>query len=187
MERQIKDKIDSCIGKDINSIEIILKFLLDDLSNYVLQSYDSSREVVQYAISRLERIHDMAVPFMMSQVLNYVGLLGPKFEKFKEGDTAYVKADWQETDIKNILQKIRPYIEGNINMAEPDIKMAKSLTQDERHKMASFVIDSIQRFGSSTQWDKDTFENHQLYLWILYSICKLDNQLIPARILKKKV
>lgn len=178
MERQIKDKIDSCIGKDINSIEIILKALLDDLSNYVLQSYDNSREVVQCAISQLERIHDMAVPYMMAQVLNYVGQLAPKFGKFKEDDEAYVKADWQETDIKNILQKIRPYIEGNINMAEPDIKMAKSLTQDERHKMASFVIDSIQRYGSSTQWDKDTFENHQLYLWILYSICKLDNQLI---------
>lgn len=43
--------------------------------------------------------------------------------------------------------------------------------------MASFIIDSIQHYGVHSQWDKDTVENHILYLRILYSFCKVDNQM----------
>lgn len=59
----IKQQIDSCIGKDIHEIETNLNTLLDALCPYVLQNYDNSRENMQLAISQLHRINDDAVPF----------------------------------------------------------------------------------------------------------------------------
>lgn len=174
----IKQRIDSCIRKSIQEIEPILITLLDELTTCVLQSYGNSREVMQYATSQLERIHEFAIPIMMSTVLNQVDQLTHRFEKFREGYNAYVTADWQETDIKSVFQKLGPCLKGKINIAVPNVEMANRLTQDERHKMASFIVDSIQRYGVTSQWDKETFENHQLYFWILYSICKVDGQLI---------
>lgn len=173
----IKQQIDSCIRKKLRDAEGILKPLVEDVSGYVLQSYDHSREVLQYFIGQLSRIHQIAVPILMADVLNCVNLLSGKFEPYRSGWNEYVSVDWQEGDIKTVLDKITPFLNGKINMSSPNLTLAKCLSDEERHKMVSFIVDSYQRYGANTQWDKDTLENHQLYLWILYSICKVDNQL----------
>ena len=173
----IKQQIDSCIRKNLRDAEVILKPLVEDVSGYVLQSYDHSREVLQYFIGQLSRIHLIAVPLLMADVLNRVNLLSDKFEQYRSDWNEYISADWQEDDIKALLEKIAPFLNGRINMSSPNLDMVKCLYDEERRKMSSFIIDSYQRYGANTQWDKDTLENHQLYLWILYSICKVDNQL----------
>ena len=70
LDIDIKERIDSCIGKNIHEIETNLNTLLDVLCPYVLQSYINSREVMQGAISQLDRINDDAVLFLMSKLLS---------------------------------------------------------------------------------------------------------------------
>lgn len=177
LDIDIKKLIDSCIGKDIHEIETNLNILLDALCPYVLQNYINSREVMQGAISQLDRINDVAVPFLMSKLLSRINLLVDRFEKPIDGYDDYIKVEWGEDNVKCILHRMTPYLKGENNIASPQLEMANSLSIEERRQMASFIIDSIQRYGVHSQWDKDTVENHILYLRILYSFCKVDNQM----------
>lgn len=86
--------------------------MVEDVSGYVLQSYDHSREVLQYFIGQLSRIHQIAVPILMADVLNCVNLLSGKFEPYRSGWNEYVSVDWQEGDIKTVLDKITPFLNG---------------------------------------------------------------------------
>lgn len=174
----IKLQIDSCVRKDLREAEAILQPLLEDVSDYVLQSYANSREVLQYFIGQLSRIHQIAVPLLMADVLNRVNLLSDKFEQYCPDWNKYVTSDRQKGDINTVFAKIAPFLNGKINMSSPNLNLAKCLSAEERHKMVGFIIDSIQHYGANTQWDKDTLENHHFYLWLLYSICKVDNQLV---------
>ena len=177
LDIDIKKLIDSCIGKDIHEIETNLNTLLDALCPYVLQNYINSREVMQGTISQLDRINDVAVPFLMSKLLSRINQLVGRFEKPKDGCDDYIKAEWGEDNVKCILHRMTPYLKGENNIASPQLEMANSLSIEERRQMASFIIDSIQRYGVHSQWDKDTIENHILYFRILYSFCKIDNQM----------
>lgn len=173
----IKQLIDSCIGKSISEIDSILNGFFDEFSSYVLESYDNSRALMQNAISQLGRVHNAAVLPLMASVLNRVVQLSCRFEKPIEHYDAYVNVDWKEADITRIMQKITPYFNGECLISRPNISMANQLTVRERQEIASFIIDSIRHHGTSTQWDKDTIENHQMCFLILYSICKVDKQL----------
>lgn len=177
LDIDIKQQIDSCIGKDIHEIETNLNILLDALCPYVLQNYINSREVMQGAISQLDRINDVAVPFLMSKLLSRINQLVDRFEKPIDGYDDYMKIEWGKDNVKCILHRMTPYLKGENNIASPQLEVANSLSIEERRQMASFIIDSIQRYGVHSQWDKDTVENHILYLRILYSFCKLDNQM----------
>lgn len=94
MDIDIKKRIDSCIGKDIHEKETGLNTLLDDLSPYVLQNYTNSREVMQRAISQLDRINDVAVPFLMSKLLSRINQLVDRFEKSIDGYDDYINVEW---------------------------------------------------------------------------------------------
>lgn len=177
LDIDIKERIDSCIGKDIHEIETNLNTLLDELSPYVLQNYTNSREVMQRAISQLDRINDVAVPFLMSKLLSRINQLVDRFEKSTDRYDDYINAEWGEDSVRCILHRMAPYLKGENNIASPQLEMANSLSIEERRQMSSFIIDSIQHYGVHSQWDKDTVENHILYLRILYSFCKVDNQM----------
>lgn len=177
LDIDIKKLIDSCIGKDIHEIETNLNTLLDALCPYVLQNYINSREVMQGTISQLDRINDVAVPFLMSKLLSRINQLVDRFEKPIDGYDDYIKVEWGEDNVKCILHRMMPYLKGENNIASPQLEMANNLSIEERRQMASFIIDSIQRYGVHSQWDKDTIENHILYFRILYSFCKIDNQM----------
>ena len=173
----IKKIIDSCIGKGTDEIVIVLKSLLDELSEYVLQNYKHSREVMQFTIGQLTRIHMEATCLLMSNVLNRVNSLSDGFENYRADYDDYVKVDWQEDDVRQILHKMAPFMKGKISMASPGIEMANSLTEENRREMASYIADSIQHYGVNMQWNECTLGNHLMYLWMLYSICKVDGQL----------
>lgn len=57
------------------------------------------------------------------------------------------------------------------------MEFANSLSSDERRTLVSYIIDSIQHYGTDTHWTKDIIENHLLYLAFLYAICKKDSQM----------
>lgn len=173
----IKKRIDAIIGKDTHEKETGLNTLLDELSPYVLQNYTNSREVMQRAISQLDRINDVAVPFLMSKLLSRINQLVDRFEKSIDGYDDYINVEWGEDSVRCILYRMAPYLKGENNIASPQLEMANSLSIEERRQIASFIIESIQRYGMCSQWDKDTIENHILYFRILYSFCKVDNQM----------
>ena len=104
----IKKRIDSCIGKDIHEIETNLDTLLDALCPYVLQNYINSREVMQLAISQLERIYDIAVLFLMSKLLSSINQLVDRFEKPIDGYDGYIKVEWGEDNVRCILHRMAP-------------------------------------------------------------------------------
>ena len=57
----IKQAIDSCIGKDTSVIVSVIEDLMDKIIPHVLRSYSNSRQTVQFALGQLERIHTEAV------------------------------------------------------------------------------------------------------------------------------
>lgn len=177
LDIDIKTLIDSCIGKDIHEIETNLNTLLDALCPYVLQNYGNSREVMQGAISQLDRINDFAVSFLMSKLLSRINQLVGRFEKPIDGCDDYINIVRDDDNVKCNLHSLAPYLKGENNIASPQLEMANSLSFEERRQMASFIFDFIQHYGVYTQWNKDIIETHILYFRILYSFCKVDNQM----------
>ena len=173
----IKQAIDSCIGKDLSVIVSVIEDLMDRIIPHVLRSYSNSRQTVQFALGQLERMHTEVVCVLFQQVLNGVGSLSGLFEKASEDYNDYVKLKWKEDDVRAVMQKIPSYFQGNIHLNVPNMAFADNLSPDERRKFVSFIIDSIQYYGTDTQWKKDTIGNHQLYLAFLYAICKKDGQM----------
>lgn len=174
---EIKQAIDSCIGKELPAIDAVVSDLMDKVVPYVLSSYDNSRQTVQFMLGQMERVHKPVVLVLMRHVLNSVESLSGLLEKSSEGYNDYVKVKWDDGDVRAVMQKIPLHFQGNIPLNVPNMAFADSLSADERRKFASFIIDSIQYYGTDTQWKKDTKENHQLYLAFLYAICKKDRQM----------
>lgn len=173
----IKQAIDSCIGKESSVIDSVIKDLMDEIIPHVLSSYDNSRQTVQFALGQLERMHTEVVRILLQQVLDRMESLSGLFEKASEDYNEYVKVKWKEDDVRAVMQKIPSYFQGNIHLNVPNMAFADNLSPDERRKFVSFIIDSIQYYGTDTQWKKETIENHQLYLAFLYAICKKDGQM----------
>ena len=127
----IKKRIDAFMGKDIHEKETNLNTLLDELSPYVLQNYTNSREVMQRAISQLDRINDVAVPFLMSKLLSRINQLVDRFEKSIDGYDDYINVAWEKDSVRCILHRIAPYLKGENNIVSPQLEMANSLSIEE--------------------------------------------------------
>lgn len=175
--KDIKSIIDSCIGQDIHIVETHIKDLFDKLIPQILQDYEQSREVVQYTVSELEKVHYPATYIMMANVLNQVQDLSKKFIRSSDETNEYIDIEWTDGDIKNILDIILPHYKGTFHITIPNMIAADAITFNQRRQLASFIIDSIQYYGVDTQWKKENIEAHQLYLALLYAICKKDNQM----------
>lgn len=175
-KENIKLTIDYCIGKNISEVEPELNSLLDKVITYVLQNYNNSRNVIQYTLGQLDRVHKHIVCVMMTRILNHVRDLYYKFDKTNK-DNDYVNVKWEKKEIDKILTTAGPHYQGNLCFNEANMPFANSLSSDERRKLARYIIDSIQYYGTNTHWTKDTIENHLLYLAFLYAICKKDSQM----------
>lgn len=173
----IKQAIDSCIGKDSSVIVSVIEDLMDKMVLHVLSSYDNSRQTAQYAIGQLDRLHDNVVGIFIRSVLNHIGSLKDRFDKASEWSNEYIMVKWDYDDVRAVMQKIPSHFQGKIYLNVSNMAFADSLSSDERRILASFIIDSIQHYGTDTQWKKETIENHQLYLAFLYAICKKDRQM----------
>ena len=79
--------------------------------------------------------------------------------------------------IGKILTTAASYYQGNFRINNANMEFANSLSSDERRTLVSYIIDSIQHYGTDTHWTKDIIENHLLYLAFLYAICKKDSQM----------
>lgn len=174
---EIKQAIDSCIGKEQSVIDNVISGLIDMMIPHVLHSYDNSRQIVQYALGQLERLHNPVVCILMRNVLNHVDTLNIRFERASEANTDYVEVNWEYEEIRDIFKKVANYYPNKIILNVPNLIFANSLSEDERRKLASFIIDSIEHYGTETQWKKDAIENHQFYLAFLYAVCKKDGQM----------
>lgn len=173
----IKSIIDSCIGKNNSNIELELNNLLDKIVPHILLSYDNSRNVVQYTLGQLDRVHTHIVCVMMARTLNHVQGLCNKFERGTSRDDDYLNVKWREDEIKEILKKAMSYYQGDFRINVVNMEFANSLSSDERRKLVSYIIGSVQYYGTNTHWTKDIIENHLLYLAFLYAICKKDSQM----------
>ena len=173
----IKPIIDSCIGKNISSIEADINNLLDKVITHILQSYDNSRNVVQYTLGQLERIHTSVVCIMMTRILNQVQYLCDKFKNKNCGDNDYVNVKWSEDEIRKTLTTAASYYQGDFHINNANMEFANNMSSEERRALVSYIIDSIQHYGTDTHWTKDIIENHLLYLAFLYAICKKDSQM----------
>ena len=173
----IKSIVDSCISKNILEVEPEINNLLDKVIAHILQSYNNSRNVLQYTLGQLDRIHKSVVCIMMKRILNHVQDLCDKFENESCGDNNYVNVKWSENKIGKILTTAASYYQGNFRINNANMEFANSLSSDERRTLVSYIIDSIQHYGTDTHWTKDIIENHLLYLAFLYAICKKDSQM----------
>ena len=63
----IKSIVDSCISKNILEVEPEINNLLDKVIAHILQSYNNSRNVLQYTLGQLDRIHKSVVCIMMKR------------------------------------------------------------------------------------------------------------------------
>lgn len=173
----IKSIIDSCIGKNISEVELRINDLLDKVIDHALQSYDNSRNVVQYTLGQLDRIHKPVVCIMMTRILNHVQDLCDKFEHGSWGNSDYANVKWSEDEIKKILIIAASYYQGDFRINDANMEFADNLSSDERKTLVSYIIDSIQHYGTDTHWTMNIIENHLLYLAFLYAICKKDSQM----------
>ena len=173
----IKSIIDSCIGKNISEVELRINDLLDKVIDHALQSYDNSRNVVQYTLGQLDRIHKPVVCIMMTRILNHVQDLYDKFEHGSWGNSDYANVKWSEDEIKKILIIAASYYQGDFRINDANMEFADNLSFNERKTLVSYIIDSIQHYGTDTHWTMNIIENHLLYLAFLYAICKKDSQM----------
>lgn len=95
----IKSIVDSCISKNILEVEPEINNLLDKVIAHILQSYNNSRNVLQYTLGQLDRIHKSVVCIMIKRILNHVQDLCDKFENESCGDNNYVNVKWSENKI----------------------------------------------------------------------------------------
>lgn len=112
----ITSVINSCIGQDIHIVESIIKDLLDKVIPQILQNYEYSRRIVQYTLTELDRVHDAATYIMMAQVLNTVRDVSTKFTKSSNETNDYIDIEWNNEDIKKILEIILPHYKGNFHI-----------------------------------------------------------------------
>lgn len=154
----IKSIIDSCIGKNNSNIELELNNLLDKIVPHILLSYDNSRNVVQYTLGQLDRVHTHIVCVMMARILNHVQGLCNKFERGTSRDDDYLNVKWREDEIKEILKKAMSYYQGDFRINVVNMEFANSLSSDERRKLVSYIIGSVQYYGTNTHWTKDIIE-----------------------------
>ena len=147
----IKQAIDSCIGKDSSVIVSVIEDLMDKEVQHVLSSYNNSRQTAQYAIGQLDRLHDYVVGIFIRSVLNHIGSLKDRFDKASEWSNEYIMVKWDYDDVGAVMQKIQSHFHGIIHLNVPNMAFADNLSPDERRKLASFIIDSIQHYGTDTQ------------------------------------
>lgn len=134
--KDIKSTIDSCIGQDIHIVEFHIKDLFDKLIPQILQDYEQSRDVVQYTVSELERVHYPATYIMMAHVLNLVQDLSKKFIRSSDETNEYIDIEWTDGDIKNILDIILPHYKGTFHITIPNMIAADAITFNQRRQLA---------------------------------------------------
>lgn len=162
--------VESDVEKQFNTLEALMNSLIP----YMLQGYKECREITQMALGQLERIPSVCVPFFFVQIRALIE--GVQSEKTKPAYQNYIHTDW-DGDIKQLLDRVAPYLAGEHKTYDLHIEIAEALTYEERRFLASSLTDAIQSYGVKAQWNEDEFQNAVFFCNILYPICKKDNMM----------
>lgn len=174
INKKIKQEIDACVGATVDNAVPHLHRCYNLLLPYIQANYQNSRNTVQFCIGQFQRISNESGIIQITMAMVNLRAITPLFLNQPSPSFQYSNIDWSEIDFKSSLEKIGPLLSGNYYTSTLYAQIANALTQDERRKMVSFIIDSVERYGLKSVWDKDTINNHIFYSSILYSICKKD-------------
>lgn len=175
IKEQIKQEIDACVESEINDAIPHIQQCYNLLLPHIRDSYNNSRDTVQFCIDQFQRISSKSGVIQMALAMNYSRTIAPLFLNQPSPSLNYSNIKWSEADVRTLLEKVAPLLSGEHNASTLYPQIADVLILDERRKMVSYIIDSVQRYGLKTTWDKDTIENHIFFCSVLYSICKKDD------------
>lgn len=174
IQQKIKREIDECVGGTIDNAIPHLQQCYSLLLPHIQVSYENSRDTIQYFVGQLGRINSEAGVIQVAMVMANLRAITLLFRNQPSPSLQYSIINWNESDIMTSFEKVAPLLSGNHYVSTLYTEIADTLAQNERRKMVSFILDSVQRYGLKTVWDKNTIDNHIFYCSILYSICKKD-------------
>lgn len=175
IQQRIKQEIDECIGGTIDNTITHLQQCYSILLPHIQVNYGNSRDTIQFCIDQFQRISSESSIVQIVIAMAKLRAITPLFINQSSPSLRYINIDWRDGDITSLLDKIAPLLSGEHIASTLYTPIADALEKDERRKMVSYIIDSVQYYGLKTVWDKDTLENHFFYSTILYSICKKDD------------
>lgn len=175
IQEQIKQEIDACIDAKTNDVILHIQQCYNILLPHIQDNYYNSRDTIQFCIGQFQRVSSESSAIQMMMAINNLKIIAPLFHNQPSRSLEYLNVDWSIVDIDSSLGKIATLIPKNSIVSTLYTQIADALKNDERHKLVSFFIDSLQNCGLKATWGKDTIENHIFCCNILYSICKKDN------------
>lgn len=174
MNNTITNIINDAIGKLAYEAIADVNQCLDVLFPYISQNYAHSRECVQHAIVELYRINDAATVGMLALAVGRIRLLSGNFETAPSNSISYI-SDTPQIEIRETLEKISPLLAGKNYAHALDMRIADSLSPDERRAFVDVVVESVKINGLKTEWSKDAIESHLLFFHCIYPICVKDD------------
>jgi hypothetical protein len=175
IRKQIKQEIDACVEAEIDGAIPHIQQCYNLLLPYIQVNYNNSRDTVQFCIGQFQRVSSKSGVIQIAMAVANLRTIAPLFLNHPSPSLNYSNIKWSEVDVRTLLEKIAPLLSGERNASTLYPQIADALMPDERRKMVSYIIDSVQRYGLKTTWDKNTIENHIFLCSILYSICKKDD------------
>lgn len=175
IKERIKKEIDTCVKIETDDAIINLQRCYDLLFPYIGASYNNSRDTVQFCIGQFQRISSKSGVIQLAMAIANLRAIVPLFHNQPSPSSSYYNMDWNGEDIRYLFEKVAPLLPREQIASTLYTQVADALTQEERCKLVSFIIGSVQHCGLKTKWDADTIENHIFYGNILYSICKRDD------------
>lgn len=175
IRKQIKQEIDACVEAEIDDAIPHIQQCYNLLLPYIQVNYNNSRDTVQFCIGQFQRVSSKSGVIQIAMAVANLRTIAPLFLNQPSSSLNYSNIKWSEADVRTLFEKIAPLLSGEHNASTFYPQIADALMLDERRKMVSYIIDSVQRYGLKTTWDKNTIENHIFFCSVLYSICKKDD------------
>lgn len=167
--------MDACIDAGVDSAIHHVKQCYNLLIPYIETSYNNSRDTIQFCIDQFQRINLYSGAIQMGITMGNLRTVTPLFSDQHSPSLKYSNMQWSVAEINSFFKKNTLFLSGEHVLSTLYPQIAESLTKDERRKMASYIIDSVQHYGLKTSWNKTMIENHTVLCSILYSICKKDD------------
>lgn len=175
IRKQIKQEIDACVEAEIDDAIPHIHQCYNLLLPYIQVNYNNSRNTVQFCIGQFQRVSSKSGVIQIAMAMANLRTIAPLFLNQPSPSLNYSYIKCSEADVRTLLEKIAPLLSGEHNASTLYPQIADTLMLDERRKMVSYIINSVQRYGLKTTWNKNTIENHIFFCSVLYSICKKDD------------
>ena len=175
IKKQIKKEIDACIGAELEGTMHHIKQCYNLLLPHIETDYNNSRDTIQFCINQLQRISPYSGLIQKEIAMDNLRAITPSFLNKPSPSLDYFNIKWDDAEIQSFFGKMAPFLSGELFTSTLYPQIAEILTTDERRKMTSYIINSVQHYGLKTTWNKTIIENQIVLCIILYSICKKDD------------